>query len=124
MSTQRMIRVNELLRREIGTALYRIVDETDCDMSAVTVTHVVTSSDLRAAQVFVSVRGDHDRQKRTLAMIRSHRVAIQEAINENVVLKYTPRLTFSLDTSLEEGDRVLSILRELGWEEPQDDAAV
>ena len=32
---------------------------------------------------------------------------------KNVVLKYTPKLTFKLDRSLAEGDRVLSMLDDL-----------
>lgn len=123
MSTERMTRVNELLRREIGTALFRIVNENDCDLSAVSITHVITSSDLRKAQVLVSIRGDQRQQRRMLGILRKHRVDIQETINKNIILKYTPRLSFSLDTSLAEGDRVLDILRGLE-EEPPDDPAV
>lgn len=112
-----------MLKREIGTALFRVVNEPDCDMSAITVTHVVTSPDLRKAQVMVSIRGEPSQQRRALGLLRHHRAAIQEVIHKNIVLKYTPRLTFSLDNSLLEGDRVLGILRELD-EEPQDDATV
>ena len=118
-----MTRVNELLLREIGMALYRIVSEPDCDLSTVTVTHVVAGSDLRTAHVFVSVRGAHAQQQRVLGILRRRRADIQEVINKNIVLKYTPRLSFSLDTSLVDGDHVLEILRDLG-EEPQNDATV
>lgn len=118
-----MTRVNELLRREIGTALFRIVDEADCDLSTVTVTHVVTGSDLRTARVLVSIRSDQGRQRRILALLRKHRADIQEVIHKNIVLKYTPRLSFSLDRSLEQGDHVLDILRGLE-DNPQDDTAV
>ena len=119
-----MTRVNELLRREIGTALFRVVNEDDCDLSAVTVTHVLTSSNLRTAHVLVSIRGDTARQRRLLSLLRRHRADIQEVIHKNIVLKYTPRLAFLLDKSLADGDRVLDILRGLDEEEPKDDAAV
>ena len=123
MSSQRITRVNELLRREIGGALFRVISEPDCDLSAVTVTHVVTGSDLRTAHVLVSIRGTQGQQRRILALLRRHRADIQEVIHKNIVLKYTPRLSFSLDTSLQDGDRVLDILRGLE-EKPQDDDAV
>ncbi|MEI6972344.1 MAG: 30S ribosome-binding factor RbfA [bacterium] len=118
-----MTRVNELLRREIGTALYRIITEPDCDLSTVTVTHVVTGSDLRSAHVFVSVRGKHAEQQKVLGLLRHHRADIQEIIHKNIILKYTPLLSFSLDTSLADGDRVLGILHGLE-EEPHDDTTV
>ena len=111
------------MRREIGSSLYRVINETDCDLSAVTVTHVIASRDLRTARVLLSIRGDQDQQKRMLSRIVRHRIDIQEVIHKNVILKYTPRLTFSLDSSLEAGDRVLGILRGLDGE-TQDDTNV
>ena len=108
-----MIRVNELLRREIGAALFRVLDEEGFDLSAATVTHVETSSDLRSALVLVSIRGHERERDSMLAKLRRHRAAIQDLIGHHVILKYTPRLSFALDTSLEEGDRVLGMLKKL-----------
>jgi ribosome-binding factor A len=112
--------VNELMRREIGQALFRMVTESGFDMAAVTVSHVVTSPDLRQARVLISIR-DHaaDRQV-MLKMIRSHRKEIQAHINQCLQIKYTPRLSFSLDESIEKGDRVLDILSHM---DPPSDAA-
>ena len=58
MSVKRLVRVNELIKREVATALYRVMNEKGFDLSAVSVTHVITSSDLRTARVLVSIR-DH-----------------------------------------------------------------
>ena len=111
-----MTRVNELLRREIGAFLFHIVNEDNFDLSAVTVTHVVTSSSLRHARVLVSIRDHHDERERMLAILRRHRKEIQDHINRELKLKYTPRLTFELDTSLERGDHVLDLLAEIDEE--------
>jgi len=113
MSTRRITRVNELIRREIGTALFRVLNEEGLDLSVVTITHVITSKDLRKAQVLVSIRENHPQRHSIMAMIRHHRVDIQDIIAKNIILKYTPKLSFSLDTSLEKGDHVLDILREI-----------
>ena len=118
MSTDRMVRVNELLRREIGQALFRIMTEANFDLSAVTITHVVASRNLRNARVLVSIR-DHEAQRdEMLNLLRRHRGEIQSQINQNLVLKYTPCLTFSLDTSVEKGDRILGLLSKLEEESP------
>jgi len=62
MKTDRLTRVNELLRREIGVVLYRLLDRSQFDLAALTVTHVITSSDLRSARVLISIRGhEHER---------------------------------------------------------------
>jgi len=119
MSTDRITRVNELLRREIGEGLFRIINEADFDLSAVTITSVATSRNLREARVLVSVRDNKERRKHILALLTKHRVEIQSRINKDLCLKFTPRLTFELDTSLEKGDQVLSILSKLETIESQ-----
>ena len=113
MKTDRLTRINELLRREIGESLFRIMDANSFDLSAVTVTHVITSSDLRKARVLVSIRNHEDRRKQMLAQLQRHSPAIQHEIAEKIILKYTPRLTFALDSSIEQGDHILDVLSHL-----------
>jgi len=113
MTVDRLTRVNELLKREIGLALFQIVKEDEFDLSAVTVTHVMTSSNLRNAKVMVSIRDHQDQRAKYLSILRHYRGVIQERIAKNVILKYTPRLVFELDTSIEKGDVVLSLLHKM-----------
>lgn len=127
MSVDRLTRVNELLKREIGAALFQLVTEDEFDLSAVTVTHVETSSNLRNARVKVSIRDHQEQRQKMMAILRRHRGAIQERIGKNVILKYTPRLSFVLDTSIEKGDAILTLLHkmelqgELPAEKPSED---
>lgn len=117
MSTDRITRVNELLRREIGQALFHIMNNTpDFDLSAVTITRVESSRDLRHARVLVSIRNHHAQRQSMMGLLRKHRVEIQSLISKNLILKYTPRLLFEQDPSLEKGDRILSLLYELDTE--------
>ncbi|MDP6629943.1 MAG: 30S ribosome-binding factor RbfA [Kiritimatiellia bacterium] len=109
-----MTRVNELLKREISTALFRMLaPEERVDTAAVTVTHVITSRNLRHARVLISILGHEDERGTIMSQIRDHRVEIQQWINRNMKLKYTPKLDFELDTSVEQGDHVLGILQEM-----------
>lgn len=117
MNKDRITRINELLKREIGNALYKIVDEQDFDLSAVTVTRVSASPNLRSAKVYVSIRNHEQERRHMLAQIVHHRAEIQNTINRNLVIKYTPRLTFVLDESVERGDRVLKLLQDLEAED-------
>jgi ribosome-binding factor A len=124
MGVKRLIRVNELIKQEVAAALYRVMNERGFDLSAVSVTHVITSSDLRTARVLVSIR-DHVKQREAMiGQIQHHSGAIQSHLGKNVIIKYTPRLTFELDESIELGDRVLQIISEMevpsdSPEEPQ-----
>ncbi len=125
MAHSRLIRVNELIRRVLADALYRIIPTTEVDLASVTITHVFMSRDIQKARVLVSVRGTPAVQQRVLSLLQAHRAELQSAIHGQVVLKYTPRLTFELDTSIAEGDRVLQLLSELEPtipDEPLDEA--
>jgi ribosome-binding factor A len=113
MGVKRLVRVNELLRQEVAAALYRVMDGAGFDFSAVTVTGVITSSDLHTARVRVSIRDHLQDRAKILGQLRRHRGPIQEILSRNVVLKYTPKLTFELDESIEEGDHVLEIIRQM-----------
>ncbi len=120
MGVKRLVRVNELIKQEVAAALYRVMNERGFDLSAVSVTHVITSSDLRTARVLVSIR-DHEKQRDAMiGQIQHHSGAIQSIVSKNVIIKYTPRLTFELDQSVEQGDRVLQIISEM--ETPSDAA--
>lgn len=113
MKTDRLIRINELLRREISVVLYRLIDPAEFDMAALTVTHVIVSPDLRDARVLVSIRGHEHERHKLLRQIQHLHSDIQTEVAKAVILKYTPRLTFVLDTSIEQGDRVLDILSKI-----------
>lgn len=54
-----------------------------------------------------------------IRFLNAHRKEVQERMSKHVILKYTPRLHFKLDDSIESGDRVLGILSQLDI--PEDD---
>lgn len=113
MSTDRLIRVNELLKREIASVLFREMAGTDFAFEEVTVTRVETASNLRTARVYVSIRGDDAEAGRILAELRRHRGRLQGFVRHDVVLKYTPVLQFVRDPSIALGDHVLDVLSKL-----------
>lgn len=123
MSSDRLIRVNELLKRSIAEFLFREMTEPGFNPAGVTVTHVMTSSDLHSARVLVSVMGDVATREECLRLLRRHRANIQRHIARDVKLKYTPQIQFVEDTSLQEGDRILQLLDDLPPIEEDDDGS-
>lgn len=118
MRPQRLTRVNQLLKQEVAEQLFRIMHEPGFDAAAITVTRVVTSSDLRHARVLISIRGEPERQQEILGLIGHHRKQLQDIINRRITMKYTPHLDFELDTSIAKGDDVLAIIAEMEAEHP------
>lgn len=113
MSVDRLVRINELLRREISAVLYREMAGTNFRFELVTVTRVEISSNLRQARVYVSIRGTPVEVERTLGELRRHRGRLQGFLKRDVILKYTPVLQFIQDGSIAQGDHVLDILSKL-----------
>ena len=113
MSIDRITRLNELLKRELADSLFRVMQSENFDLSAATITRVILGRDLRDARVFVSIRDHQNERQKMLDLLRQHRSEFQKLINKDLTIKYTPRLTFELDTSLEDGDRVLAVLSKL-----------
>jgi ribosome-binding factor A len=109
MAVDRLERVNALLRREIGEALYQVFNG-EIDLAAVTITRVETARNLRTASVSVSVFGHQTERGRILRALADKHAALQSLINRDCHLKYTPRLRFMLDTSIEKGDHILALL--------------
>ena len=118
MSIDRLTRVNQLLKQEIAETLFRVVNDPDADMGAVTVTRVVTSSNLRRAKVFLSIRGDKETQITLFGLVLDRRKAIQHAVARDVVLKYTPQISFEIDHSIEAGDHILDLISKMENEQP------
>ena len=113
MSVDRLERVNALLRREISEALYKVFAGDTLNLACITITNVDTSRNLRNATVSVSIFG-HDHERGTILRKLAHKAdALQSIINRDLTLKYTPRLRFVLDASVEKGDHVLDLLNHL-----------
>ena len=118
MGTPRLVRVNELLKREIAEDLYRNYSMTDFDASALTVTRVECTPDLRDANVFISIFGHEDNREGMIDYLNRHRQEIVRMMIKRVKLKYTPRLHFVLDETIEEGDNILSLIAQMERENP------
>ena len=118
MGIPRLVRVNELLKREIAEDIHRIYSMSDFDVAALTVTRVECAPDLRDANVFVSIFGHEDRRDGMISYLNRHRQEVVRLMIKRVKLKYTPRLHFILDESLEGGDNILSLLAEMERENP------
>ena len=105
----RLLRVNELLKRELSSIITR---EITFEGVLVTLNQVDVTPDLKHAHAYVSVLGKEG-QAAAMAKLEEHRVTLQTALAKSVTLKYTPQLIFHLDDSIERGARVFEILQQI-----------
>jgi ribosome-binding factor A len=110
MATERMRRINEVMREVIGTAISSELE--DPRIGFVTITAVETSPDLRTAKVFFSVLGDEGEREATGAALGSAHGLLQAAVARETHMKRTPTLTFHYDVTPERGVRLAHLLED------------
>jgi len=113
--SKRQLRVGEELRHALAAVLARgdLRDPELRDLS-ITVTEVRASPDLRNATVYVLPLGGAKTPADTEAMVGALRRAgpyLRGQIAREVVLRFTPALSFEADTSFDRADRIDSLLR-------------
>jgi|SRR5688572_10859864 ribosome-binding factor A len=108
--SNRTVRVNELVQREISDILRKRYQSETVTM---TITEVRVSPDLRDARVFVSVVGDETFAEQKLRWLRSKASEIREEVSRRIVLKYLPKFEYILDHSAVRGARLLQALDEI-----------
>ena len=115
---RRVDRVGELLREELSRLLTEDLRDPRL-RTLVTITRVALSADLQHATVAISVMGGPEESKEALEGMVSATSKLRREIGQRLQLRYVPELRFTLDTSLEEGDRVLAIMDRLREEAPE-----
>ena len=113
-SVDRIVRINELLKRVLADLMETLAlnEENGCIIS---ITRVDCASNLKSAQVYVSILGakNDEAEQRVIRRLIDRKAEIQTLVSREVILKYTPVLQFILDKSVSEGDRVLDLLRQM-----------
>jgi len=108
-----MIRVNELLKREIAGM---IESERFRDgMVLISVREVATIPELTSSTVRVTVMPDNEEnQIAAMKFLLGKRKEFQRKIARNVTMKNTPVLHFEIDKRCAKAESVISIIDELG----------
>lgn len=111
MTSPRIARLRELFKEEASAILQRNMK--DPRIGFVSVTDVELSPDLRHARIFVSVYGDAEAKARTMEGLRSAEGFVRTELAHRIRLRYTPEVVFRIDESIEQGDRVNRLLRQV-----------
>jgi ribosome-binding factor A len=107
-ASRRQRQVAELLHEEISQLIQ--FRSRDPRLGFITVTGVDVSPDLRLAHVYVTVLGDDTDTQSALEGLTNASGYFQHQLGQSLSLRYIPKLIFKLDTSLEQGMRIDSLL--------------
>lgn len=106
----RMLRVNETLRHELASVFMREdLHNPVLDEASITVSEVRTSPDLRTAKVFVMPLGGAHKEE-VLEALNHAAPYLTGLVGRRVHLKFSPKLSFVLDTSFDESRHIDELL--------------
>lgn len=112
--SNRLLRVNQLMQREISAYLHqRYSSET----VAITITSVEVTGDLREAKVYYSVLGTEEAAAKAGRFLVRKLREIREVVAKNVVLRQVPLLAFVHDNHAPRTLRIETLLAEIDRKE-------
>jgi len=110
-SSQRQLRVGELVRHALADMLIRgEVHDPVLEGHMITVPEVRMTGDLRLATVYVMPLGGRDAEP-VLAALERNKKFLRGEIARRVNLKFAPEIRFRIDERFEEAERIEKLLR-------------
>lgn len=103
-------RLNSLFVKEISYILQNEVK--DKNIKFVTVTGCEITSDLSYAKVFVTVF-DKEKEKDTMIALENAKSFIRGQISKRVEIRHTPELRFVFDKSIEYGNKIEKLIKDI-----------
>ena len=109
--SERTQRLDSQIQQELMQLLQR--DLKDPRVGFATITRVETSRDLGHAKIWVSVYGTDAERAASIEALSSATPWLRRRLGERLRLRHVPQLSIRADDSIESGDRVLRILRDI-----------
>ena len=113
-------RINGEVQKELSNIIRgEIKDPRINPMTSVVAVEV--APDLKTCKAYISVLGDEESQKSTLAGLKSAEGYIRRELARSINLRNTPVITFILDQSIEYGVRMSKMIDEVTKDMPEDE---
>jgi ribosome-binding factor A len=109
--SQRTDRLDSQIRAELAELLQR--EMKDPRLGFATITRVETARDLGTAKVWVSIMGTEVEREKTMKALTDAAPWLRRQLGGRLTVRHIPQLVIRHDDSIEAGDRVLRLLREL-----------
>lgn len=109
--SNRLDKINEELKRELSAIInYELKDPKITGI--VTITSVKITPDLRYAKAYISILNSKNNEE-TLRGLKNASGFLRSEIAKKINLRVTPEIVFAIDSSIEYGSKIDSILRDL-----------
>ena len=126
MPGRRTERVGVLIQRELSEIIQRELK--DPRVGFCTISQVQVSTDLKYADIKVSVVGNKKQKRNTIMGLKSAAGFLRREVVQRIGLRHAPELRFELDDSVDQLMRIDRLLKQVHTEEgissPSDDEVV
>ena len=110
-SFKRSEQIEKSLKREINNIIYRKIN--DPRIKFVTITRIKISSDLKYADIFVTIFNDKKQQRKALEGLKNATKFIRGELGKDLKIRYVPNIKFIIDRDLEHQYKLLKIITEI-----------
>lgn len=112
MSTQRLNRISEQMKKEISSIIMNDIKDPRVS-SMCTVISAEVTPDLKFAKVYVSVFGKEEEKKSTLKGLTNASGFIRKKLGEYMKLRNLPEIHFEISDSIEHGAKINQLLKQI-----------
>lgn len=116
-NSNRLGRIDEELKKEISNIISYDLKNPNIT-GLISVTKAKITPDLKYAQIYVSILNSKN-TKETLAALKKSSGFVRTEVAKRINLRITPEIIFVLDDSIEYGERIDKILKEILPEKPK-----
>ncbi len=111
MSSQRQLRVGEMVRKSLSECLTRreIIDPL-LEIHVISIPEVRMSPDLTLATAFVMPLGAPGKETEIVDALNSHKKFLRGRLGRDLTMKHTPDLRFRYDKTFDEASRIDALL--------------
>ena len=111
MASNRIMRINEEIQKELSSLL-RNVKDPRVQGTMISITRVETTPDLRYTKVYVSFLQE-DRVADAMKGLKSAAGFLRRQLGTNLKLRYAPEIQWALDDSITYGAKLLDLINSL-----------
>ena len=106
-------RINMEVQRELSEIIRTEIKDPRVSAAMVSVVSVEVTPDLKYCKAYISVLGNEEEGKNTIAGLRSGEGYIRRELARRVNLRNTPEISFILDQSIEHGVHMSHLIDEV-----------
>ncbi|HER24144.1 MAG TPA: 30S ribosome-binding factor RbfA [Candidatus Atribacteria bacterium] len=111
LPSKRSEQLEKFLLKEINNIIYRKIN--DPRIKFVTITRIKVSSDLKYADIFVTIFNGDEQQEKALQGLKNATKFIRGELGKDLKLRYVPDIKFKIDEELEHQYKLLRIISKI-----------